>query len=432
MYYYNIKLITIGISDTFNNKYLGGRMINKNQKHKIKLIIGTSIVVVMGIGIFYANTTRGKEEIRVKINEIYYSNFEDEEYKNQLKETEYKNYKILHNEEAEIVLPLLFSYLDDMELKADKFFGYIPKSELTIQLDFNKDVFKERLSIGDPQRDSSGYYNTTLNTIYMNVEDVFREVIRDMRKVEEFDDGSFVMQSMSFKERFFNLYYNHVIKNFLNDNNLNEDVFPIWFINGLKEYYCSMAEPIYVTSVFLPLKELDDSNIWSEASESEENTNLFAQSTYLIHKIIQINGESTIKEIIEKCKTKTFDESFNEVMEMSLDEFENEVSKSYNIYDSEYYAISSYDLNDNIDVKIQCLEEYIKYNDDDIRAYEFLSSLYEINSGFEKAIDFLKDSIEKYPKEERLWWQLGLIYENNNMPDLAKECYDKNAELKNE
>ena len=431
MYYYNIKLITIEISYTVNNKYLGGRMINKNQKHKIKLIIGTSIVVVMGIGIFYANTTRGKEGIKIKINEIYYSQFEDEEYKNQLKEIEYKNYKILHNEESKVVLPLLFSYLDEMELKADKFFGYIPKSELTIQLDYNKDVFKERLSIGDPQRDSSGYYNTTLNTIYMNVEDVFRDVIRDMRKVEEFDDGSFVMQSMSFKERLFNLYYNHVIENFLNDNNLNEDVFPVWFINGLKEYYCSMAEPIYVTSFFLPLKELDDSNIWSEASESEENTNLFAQSTYLIHKIIQIKGESAIKEIIEKCKTKTLDESFNEVMEMSLDEFENEASKSYNIYDSEYYAISSHDLNENIDVKIQCLEEYIKYNDDDIRAYEFLSSLYEINSGFEKAIDFLKDSIEKHPKEEGLWWQLALIYENNNMPDLAKECYDKNAELKN-
>lgn len=78
------------------------------------------------------------------------------------------------------------------------------------------------------------------------------------------------------------------------------------------------------------------------------------------------------------------------------------------------------------------MEEYIKYNDDDIRAYEFLSSLYEINSGFEKAVDFLKNSIEKHPKEDGLWWQLALIYENNNMPDLAKECYDKNAELKNE
>ena len=79
-----------------------------------------------------------------------------------------------------------------------------------------------------------------------------------------------------------------------------------------------MAEPSYETSIFLPLKELDDSNVWSEASESEENSRLFAQSTYLIHKIIQISSESAINEMIEKCKIKTFNESFNEVMEISL------------------------------------------------------------------------------------------------------------------
>ena len=432
IYYDSIKITTIGISEMFNYKYLGGTMINKIKKHNLKLIIGTSIVVVIGAGIFYANTTSGKENIKIKISEIYYSQFEAEEYKNQFEETVYKNYKILHNEEAKVILPLLFTYLDEMELKASELFSYIPKSELTIQLDFNKDVFKNRLSIGDSQRDSAGYYNKTLDKIYMNVEAVFREIIRDMHKVEKLDDGSFIMQPMSFKEKLFNLYYNNVIENFLKDNNLSEDIFPIWFINGLKEYYCSMAVPIYETSIFLPLKELDDSNVWSEASEGEENSKLFAQSTYLIHKIIQISSESAINEIIEKCKTKTFNESFNDVMEISLDEFENEVSKSYNIYDSEYYAITRSDLNKNIDVKIQCLEEYIKYNDDDIRAYEFLSSLYDINSGFEKAVDFLKDSIEKYPKEDGLWWQLALIYENNNMPDLAKECYDKNAKLKNE
>ena len=31
-----------------------------------------------------------------------------------------------------------------------------------------------------------------------------------------------------------------------------------------------MAEPIYETSTFLPLKELDDSNVWIETSESEK------------------------------------------------------------------------------------------------------------------------------------------------------------------
>ena len=117
---------------------------------------------------------------------------------------------------------------------------------------------------------------------------------------------------------------------------------------------------------------------------------------------------------------------------ISLDEFENEVSKSCNIYDSEYYAIGSSSFTEDIDIKIQCLEEYIRLNEDDIRAYKFLGSLYDANGEFEKAIAFFKDSIEKYPKDANLWWQLALIYENNNMPDLAKECYDKYDELSNE
>ena len=404
-------------------------MINKLRKHKIKLILGTSIVIVLGAGIYYANTPTGKEAIKYKINEIYYSKLEDEEYKNEFKETLYKNYKILHNEESEVALPILFSYLDKMELKATEFFGYIPKSELTIQLDFDKRIFEERLSIGDPQRDGAGYYNTVLNTIYMNVEDVYRDIIKDLHKVEKYNDGTFLMQSMSFKDRLFNLYYNYLINNYLKDNNLNEEIFPTWFINGLKEYYSSMPEPIYDTVEFLPLEEFDDGDEWIKISEKNDNSYLFAQSTYLIHKMIQLKGESGINKIIEKCKNTTFNESFSEVMEISLDEFEDAVRKSYHTYDTNYYAISNSDYNDYIDVKIQCLEEYISVNEGDIRAYEFLGSLYGVNGEDEKAIDFLKDSIKKYPQENVLWWELALIYEKNNMSDLAKECYDKHSEL---
>ncbi|MEN8076386.1 hypothetical protein ABFP60_05440 [Clostridioides difficile] len=404
-------------------------MINKIKKHKIKLIIGTSIAIALGASIYYANTPTGKEAIKYKINEIYYSKLEDEEYKNEFKETLYKNYKILHNEESEVALPLLFSYLDKMELKATEIFGYIPKSQLTIQLDFNKEIFEERLSIGDPQRDGAGYYNTVLNTIYMNVEDVYRDIIKDLHKVEKYDDGTFLMQSMTFKDRLFNLYYEYLTINYLKDNNLNKEIFPSWFIHGLREYYSSMSEPIYDTVEFLALEKFDENDEWIKISEKKANSYLFAQSTYLIHKMIQLKGESGINKIIENCKTKSFNESFDEVMEISLDEFEDVVRKSYHTYDSEYYAISNSDYNEDIDVKIQCLEEYIRFNEDDIRAYEFLGSLYGVNGEDEKAIDFLKDSIEKFPQEYILWWQLAVIYEKNNLHDLAKECYNKHAEL---
>ena len=45
-------------------------MINKIKKHKIKFIIGTSITIVLGASIYYANTPTGKEAIKYKINDI--------------------------------------------------------------------------------------------------------------------------------------------------------------------------------------------------------------------------------------------------------------------------------------------------------------------------------------------------------------------------
>lgn len=60
-----------------------------------------------------------------------------------------------------------------------------------------------------------------------------------------------------------------------------------------------------------------------------------------------------------------------------------------------------------------------------MRAYEFLCTLYETNSEFEKTIEFLKDSIEKHPTQSILWRRLAIVYENNNMLDLASKCYAK-------
>ena len=82
-----------------------------------------------------------------------------------------------------------------------------------------------------------------------------------------------------------------------------------------------------------------------------------------------------------------------------------------------------------VETKIKCLEEYIKVCEDDIRAYETLSRFYEYNRGFDITEEFLKESIEKHPEEPSLWRYLAILYENNNMLDLANECYLKEKEL---
>ena len=54
---------------------------------------------------------------------------------------------------------------------------------------------------------------------------------------------------------------------------------------------------------------------------------------------------------------------------------------------------------------------------------------YENNKGFEETLSFIKRGIERYPEEASLWLRLGLFYENNNILDLAEECFSKEKEL---
>ena len=62
--------------------------------------------------------------------------------------------------------------------------------------------------------------------------------------------------------------------------------------------------------------------------------------------------------------------------------------------------------------KIKCLEDYIKYDENNIEAYELLGTLYESKKEYIKAINLFKYATEKNPKEYILWYRSGLAYED--------------------
>lgn len=117
-------------------------------------------------------------------------------------------------------------------------------------------------------------------------------------------------------------------------------------------------------------------------------------------------------------------------MGISLEKFDDNLKNNFTNYSDVREEINELSFNYELskDLKMQCLEEYIKDNDD-LRAYETLITFYENNKGFEETLSFIKRGIERYPEEASLWLRLGLFYENNNILDLAEECFSKEKEL---
>ena len=125
----------------------------------LKICVSSIIIIGIIIGIKYVNNGIVKSKLSFIINKVAMTIVETEEYKNEFIETKYKNYKIIHNKEFTPALSMVFAYLDNMELRSYELLGYTPKEELTIQIDYDEDVFKARNSIGISAEGADGCYN---------------------------------------------------------------------------------------------------------------------------------------------------------------------------------------------------------------------------------------------------------------------------------
>lgn len=401
--------------------------MSKMKKRYVVSIIIITLIIMYIVASKYFHSESWKNKLSFIINKIAMTIVETEEYRNEFIETKYKNYKIIHNKNLDPALPMLFAYLDKLEVKSYELLGYTPTEELTIQIDYDEDVFNSRNSIGYSTEGTVGYYNPEIKTIYMTAEDPYRDVILDMPKIDYLPDGSVLINNTAFREILFHEYSHYALSSFMNENNISEAAIPIWFNEGIADYLAD-AQKIFGEEInFISLNKLTSYEEWINSCNNENNEP-YIQSMYAIYTLVNLKGENIIKDIVLNCKENSFNNSFNETVGLSLENFEKFLQDDF-ININKMYTLTSTPQEYN-EVKIKCLEEYIKVCEDDIRAYETLSTFYEYNRGFDTTVEFLKESIEKHPEEPSLWRYLAILYENNNILDLANECYLKEKELR--
>ena len=394
------------------------------KKRRSIVIILCVLLLGIGLNILSNKYLNDRQWFTLIINKFIMTKGETEEYISKLKETRYKNYKIVHNEDMETALPLIFYYLDKLENENNGLLGYIPESELTIQIDYDKDVFNSRTNLGEWV---AGVYNPVIKTLYIYSEDVYSDVISDMPNIEELEDGSFYISTISFSDILAHEYSHYATNDFIEKNNISKDVIPVWFQEGVADYISKVDKSNGEELSFIPLSDLTTEEEWSKANENIL-TEPYIQSMYAIYTIVNLKDESAIKDIILTCNNSDFSTAFETVMEISLEEFENNLKNDFKNYNN-MYSTFEYNSERDIEIVIECLEEYIKKNENDIRAYTRLITMYEGDRSVETIIEFIKLAIEKNPEESALWHRLGLIYEENNMIEQANECYLKSDEL---
>ena len=401
--------------------------IKKRYVISIAIVISISIFIIVAKKLSNGDISNGLGYI---FNKIVLNIVETEEYRSELEETRYKNYKIVHNKEFKVTLPVVFAYLDMLEIRTNELLGFIPTDEVTIQIDYDEEVFFARRGVESDNSSIAGYYNSISSTIYMNIKDVCREVIMNLNKEITMPDNTKGFSDSSFREILFHEYFHYALSCFLKENDISRDNIPMWFDEGLAEYSSCNDKFTEEQIDYVSLLKLNSRRDWSSIKNENKNSQVYDESMYAMYMIAKQNGENSFKDIVLKCKELSFEESFKEVMGISLEKFDDNLKNNFTNYSDVREEINKLSSNYELsrDLKMKCLEEYVKDNDD-IRAYETLITFYENNKGFEETLSLIKRGIERYPEEASLWLRLGLFYENNNILDLAEECFSKEKEL---
>jgi tetratricopeptide (TPR) repeat protein len=134
-------------------------------------------------------------------------------------------------------------------------------------------------------------------------------------------------------------------------------------------------------------------------------------SPYAVSQLILPKGNKVIQDILLKTKALSFEAAFKEVMGLSLEDHERALEADMKNYREMTPAFYPKDIRV---VKIECLEEYIKTNPDNIDALFDLGTLYSGSLDYEKAKQKINIIVEKQPENSLAWRSLAMVLENMN------------------
>ena len=273
--------------------------IKKRYVINIAIVISISIFIIVAKKLSDGDISNGLGYI---FNKIVLNIVETEEYRSELEETRYKNYKIVHNKEFKVALPVVFAYLDMLEIRTNELLGFIPTDEVTIQIDYDEEVFFARRGVESDNSSIAGYYNSISSTIYMNIKDVCREVIMNLNKEITMPDNTKGFSDSSFREILFHEYFHYALSCFLKENDISRDNIPMWFDEGLAEYSSCNDKFTEEQIDYVSLLKLNSRRDWSSIKNENKNSQVYDESMYAMYMIAKQNGENSFKDIGLKCK----------------------------------------------------------------------------------------------------------------------------------
>lgn len=118
-------------------------------------------------------------------------------------------------------------------------------------------------------------------------------------------------------------YTHYKIYSLCREKGIQESKIPSWFNEGVAEYVSSTLSPDrfkYIrTQSIQDFKNLDKNTQF--AIKVGDNQKAYMQSYIAVKKIIQLKGQNAIQEILLNSKSMTFDNSFEKVVGLSINDF---------------------------------------------------------------------------------------------------------------
>jgi hypothetical protein len=299
-----------------------------------------------------------------------------DDYYEKMNEKNYNNIRIIYNNDIEPMLPLIEKYIEEISKKNNTLLGVNTSDKLTIQIDYDEEVFLMRpmLFTDDYNANIGGYYNKKSNTIYLYTNNPINDVLMNMPQVS-ISDGNINISDNSFKDNLFHEYTHYAIDRFIEDNNMDKNSLPAWFEEGICEYITANNISFDKDLEYISLNNLETYEDFNNEI-SNLQANIYEQSKLAVLKIVNEKGEKVLKDMILSLKDKDFEAVMQEYMNCSFEEFENDLQ--LDIKECKFEDIVEDNEEDTyINTKIKCLEDYIKYDENNIGAYEILDTLYE-------------------------------------------------------
>ena len=299
-----------------------------------------------------------------------------DDYYEKMNEKTYDNIRIIYNNDIEPILPLIEKYIEEISEKNNTLLGVNTSDKLTIQIDYDEEVFLMRPMLFKDNYNANigGYYNKKSNTIYLYTNNPINDVLMNLPQVS-ISEGNINISDNSFKDNLFHEYTHYAIDRFIEDNNIDKNSLPLWFEEGICEYITTNDIYFDKDLEYISLKKLETYEGFNNEI-SNLQANIYEQSKLAVLKIVNEKGEKVLKDMILSLKDKDFEAVMQEYMNCSFEEFENDLQ--LDIKECKFKDIvENNDEDTYINTKIKCLEDYIKYDENNIGAYEILDTLYE-------------------------------------------------------